>query len=272
MNEEFTPPTNDEEPAVSQEAESEQNITKEAALIRAEHLLRTARYGVLSTVSQKRDGWPFGSILPYAISKDGDLIIYTATIAEHTRNFKADSRVSLLVHQEAVAGDIQAHGRLTVMGEVEAVPPSDTETIWSRYIARLPEASGYSNTHGFNLYRIRPMHLRYIGGFGEIFWLEPQAYREHVASDPLTDMKDQIVNHMNSDHQDALRLYCKAFKKMTVDQARMTSVDAWGFDVMTQGPDNHFRFDFVQRADHNSIRPILVDWVKRARAQEGLPT
>ena len=39
----------------------------------ARQMLRAHRYGVLSTLSKKFDGYPFGSIIPYLVDHDGSL-------------------------------------------------------------------------------------------------------------------------------------------------------------------------------------------------------
>ncbi|MBK8011839.1 MAG: pyridoxamine 5'-phosphate oxidase family protein [Deltaproteobacteria bacterium] len=161
-----------------EEAESAQRIDRDEAVTQAVHLLRAARHGVLSTISHKHDGWPFGSVVPYALTVDGDILIYTASIAQHTRNFRADPRACLLVYEDPSRdADVQAHARLSVMGTVaEAIQPEAAQ-LWPLYQARVPSAPAYGQTHDFKLYRIVPAHLRYIGGFGAIFWLDVEAYR-----------------------------------------------------------------------------------------------
>jgi putative heme iron utilization protein len=107
---------------------------------------------------------------------------------------------------------------------------------------------------------------RYIGGFGRIFWLEPQELRLDPESDPLAAGARGIIDHMNEDHADALKLYCSAFKSVRPARAVMVGVDQWGFDVECTSPDVRLRFDFDAPATMESIRPIVVDLVKRARA------
>src|SRR5215470_16012673 len=60
-------------------------------------MLARERNGVLSTLSAKETGWPYGSITPYAQFESGEPIILISEIAEHTRNLHRDARVSLLV-------------------------------------------------------------------------------------------------------------------------------------------------------------------------------
>ena len=59
--------------------------------------LRAHYHGVLSTRSRAMEGWPFGSVVPYALDAQAWPILCASRLAEHTKNFAADSRVSLLV-------------------------------------------------------------------------------------------------------------------------------------------------------------------------------
>lgn len=233
------------------------------------NLLWQRRYGTLSTLSRRYDGWPFGSITPYALDRTMAPLILIASIAEHTKNITADPRVSLLVH-ETGEGDVQAHGRVTVLGEARVVSAEDRADAEARYMARLPQAKGYFQTHDFALYRIEPKAVRFIGGFGRIHWLEAAPLM--TLPDPLAPGAKGILAHMNADHGDALRLYCQAFKGTTVEVARMVGVDTYGFDVETEGPSHRFRFDFPAPATGESIRKVMVELVGAARAKVATPS
>lgn len=139
----------------------------------ARNLLRAHRYGVLSTLSKKFDGFPFGSITPYMVDHDGSLLILISTLAEHTKNIQADARVSLICHNQRDP-HIQTQGRVTVLGLAEAV--SDKAGVGVRYLRYFPEAQTYFEMHDFGFYRIRPTAIRYIGGFGRIHWVQMGNY------------------------------------------------------------------------------------------------
>lgn len=139
----------------------------------ARNLLRAHRYGVLSTLSKKFDGFPFGSITPYMVDHDGSLLILISTLAEHTKNIQADARVSLICHNQRDP-HIQTQGRVTLLGLAEAV--SDKAGVSARYLRYFPEAQTYFEMHDFGFYRIRPTAIRYIGGFGRIHWVQMGNY------------------------------------------------------------------------------------------------
>ena len=48
-------------------------------------------------------------------------------------------------------------------------------------------------------------------------------------SDPLAEQKNDIMQHMNADHKDALIRLAKWFAGIEAQEAEMTSVDRLGF-------------------------------------------
>lgn len=232
----------------------------------AARLLRKRPDAVLCTISKRVVGWPFGSIAPYALSAFGEPILFISTIAEHTKNIAADDRVSLLIRDDAEGGDAQALGRLTVMGRASRVPDGQLADAKARYLARVPSASEYSEAHDFAYYRVSLEHLRYIGGFGQIFWLVPGKLKLDPALDPLAKGAGAIIDHMNLDHADALSNYCRAFKGVSPGGVRMIGVDQFGFDVECQSPAVRLRFDFEEPARMETIRAVVVKMAKEARA------
>ena len=54
-------------------------------------LLRNASEGVLSTISVRNDGYPFGSFVTFVTDVDRSILIYASNIAQHTINYKAPS-------------------------------------------------------------------------------------------------------------------------------------------------------------------------------------
>src|SRR5438270_12005687 len=87
-------------------------------------LLEQERSGVLATLSASRAGWPFASVVPYALSERGEPVLLLSSLAEHTRNALADGRASLLVQDHDSLADPQAGARVTILGEIELVAES----------------------------------------------------------------------------------------------------------------------------------------------------
>ncbi|MDD2700220.1 MAG: pyridoxamine 5'-phosphate oxidase family protein [Sideroxydans sp.] len=159
----------------------------------ARQLLRAHRYGALGTLSQKFDGHPFTSITPYMVDHDGSLLILISGLAEHTKNIQGDSRVSLITHNQDDP-HIQTQGRVTVVGH--AVFQQDRERCGKRYLRYFPEAQTYFDMADFNFYRITPLAIRFIGGFGDIHWVKTERYL--VPRHALMEEEESLLAELNS--------------------------------------------------------------------------
>jgi len=222
-------------------------------------MLRAHRYGVLSTLSKKFDGYPFGSITPYLVDHDGSLLILISTLAEHTKNILHDPRVSMITHDQRDP-HIQTQGRVTVLGNAEQEPGREQAGL--RYLRYFPEAGSYFAMHDFSFYRIRPMAIRYIGGFGRIHWVDMENYA--LQPYPLIEEESGVIAHMNSDHQDTMRNYCSHFHQCTALDVAMLGIDIDGFDV--RADDQVLRFDFAQPVtDAQQARTALVEMAHAAK-------
>lgn len=207
----------------------------------ARNLLNTKDFGILSTLSLKLGGFPFGSVVPYCLDGEGMPVILISTIAEHTKNIQHDNRCSITVISENT--DVQANGRLTVIGNMEVIEEKEKE-VSQRYYRHFPKSRAYSQTHNFSFYRLRPIAIRFIGGFGAIHWLEVSDF---LVKNPFHGQgEDSIVEHMNDDHGKDLVSYCVHYKQMTIteeDMVRMAGIDAFGFDVFVNEQKVRFSFD-----------------------------
>lgn len=57
-----------------------------------------------------------------------------------------------------------------------------SEVLLDKYIALYPEAASYRNAHDFQLWQLDVVRVRYIGGFGKIFWLEQNEWQAQPKS------------------------------------------------------------------------------------------
>lgn len=203
----------------------------------ARRLLNHQSVGVLSTHSLDVEGYPFGSIAPYALNYESEPTILISDLAQHTHNIKRNTKVSLTVFDQCV-DDPQSNARLTWIGDAELIDPNDT-AIRDRYLRYFPSAESYFQTHDFSFYRIHLRRARFIGGFGQIFWIEPDAM---LVKNPFRETEQGIVEHMNCDHQKALVHYSKVLGRESVDSVAMTGIDSEGFDMLADK--RKLRMDF----------------------------
>jgi putative heme iron utilization protein len=203
---------------------------------RARTLVHLARVGALSTMSRKHPGWPFGSVMPYALDDSGRPLFLISSMAMHTQNLEADPRASLLVTQSEGAVDPLGASRLTLMGEIKKVLDEDKVVVRKIYLARHENARYWVDFEDFAFYRMEVSDLYFVGGFGVMGWVSAADYLNSEA-DPLAEVAPAIIEHMNKDHSDSLLLLARVFAGAEADQATMTSVDRLGFHVRLKTPE-----------------------------------
>lgn len=224
----------------------------------ARHHLRAHKHGVLSTLSRALDGYPFGSIVPFALDDRAYPVILASRLAEHTRNFSADPRVSLLVHE--AGADVQAGARVTLLGKT--VPIAAGEPVAERYLRYFPAARDYLRLD-FDFYRIEPVTLRVVAGPGKIHWISREAYMP--PENNLAVHENDILAHMNADHADSLRGYCRFYHRRNAANPAMVGIDCDGFDVRADGELLRFAFD-PPVLDATQARAALVAMAQQSRA------
>ena len=238
---------------------------------RARTLMHLGRLGSLSTLSRKQPGFPFGSVMPYAVDERGRPIFLISTMAMHTQNLQADSRASLLVTQTGADGDPLGASRITVLGNVVAVERSETADLRKLYLASYPNSKYWVDYEDFSFYRLEVVDVYYVGGFGVMGWVAASDYGR-AQPDPLADSAHEIIQHMNTDHKDALVLLAREFAGIQAQEATMISVDRLGFHLrlLTQDGVRGARIAFIQEVNNPAeTRKVLVEMVNRARHPSG---
>lgn len=102
---------------------------------RVRTLVSLCTIATLSTVSRKRSGYPFGSLMPYTIDGTGRPIFLISNMAMHTQNIQADPRASLFVGQVG-DGDPLGTARATLVGDVLPAPEDEIGEARQRYLSR----------------------------------------------------------------------------------------------------------------------------------------
>ncbi len=235
---------------------------------RARTLMTSTTTGSMATMAAEDDGYPFGSIVTYALDYAGRPLLCLSDIAEHTRNLKADPKTSIMVIAQSDRDTDQlALGRVTLMGEVTAVPSDETASVTAAYRASHPHAY-YADFDDFAFYRMAIKSVRYVGGFGHMSWVTADAYAA-AEPDPLRPDARGILQHMNDDHADALVAYCQAFGgEPETTSATMLTVDRYGFDVLAVKPEGRraVRIPFGELCDTtDAVRAATIRLVGEAR-------
>lgn len=223
----------------------------------ARRYLRAHRAGILSTLSARLGGYPFGSIVPFVLDRDCRPVILVSALAEHTKNLVADPRTSLIVHD--YAEDVQSGARLTLVGDAARLADDAAQ---ARYLRQFPAAQDLLALGDFSFWAIAPKRLLFIRGFGRIDWIDVAELAPPANS--LAEAEAEIVAHMNADHTVALADYCRHYRGVTPVAVEMTGIDCDGFDVRADGRLLRFEFpDAVTNA--GKAREALVAMAREAR-------
>jgi heme iron utilization protein len=234
---------------------------------RVRTLMSLVPVATLSTLSRKHPGFPFGSLMPFALDSAGRPTFLISNMAMHTQNLKTDPRCSLFVTQPAPDGDPLGAARATLVGNAGPVSEDDLASARERYLARHENSRYWVDFADFGFFRLEPVDIYYVGGFGVMGWVEAQDY-ENAAPDPLAESASDILVHMNTDHVDAMVLLAKCHAGIEAIEATMTSVDRLGFTLRLKTSDGvkGTRINFLREvATPQDTRAVLVEMVKKAR-------
>lgn len=230
---------------------------------RTRTLLISERVGTLATNSQRHPGFPFASVMPYALSDDGSPVFLISAMAIHTQNAIADPRASLLVMQSGGDGDPLGAPRVTLLGNVAKC----VGEVRDAYLARHPNAKYWVDFSDFAFFRLEVTDVYFVGGFGVMGWVDVVDYKD-AEPDPLVDCAAGIIEHMNADHAGALANIARHFASLDAQEATMLSVDRLGFIVRVRTPEGMkgARIVFPEPVrSREDARRVLVEMAKSSR-------
>jgi putative heme iron utilization protein len=234
---------------------------------RVRTLMSLVAVATLSTSSRKHAGFPFGSLMPFALDAAGRPIFLISNMAMHTQNLRADPRCSLFVMQAAADGDPLGAARATLLGNAKPVPEEELASVRESYLARHENSRYWVDFADFHFFRLEPIDVYYVGGFGVMGWVEAPEYVS-AAADPLAEAAPGIVAHMNADHADSMILLAKTHTGIAATEAAMTSVDRLGFTLRLKTEDGMkgARINFPREV-HTAMetRAVLVEMVRAAK-------
>ena len=224
----------------------------------ARKLLRSLDCGVLATMSQELPGFPFGSVTPYVTTHDGHVVILVSDIAQHTKNMGENDKVCLTVMDNA-DGNKQEQGRATIIGHARPVPSDRLDEASERYFAFFPEARHYSKAHAFTFFWIETVRVRYIGGFGKIFWIEEEDWG--VPAPEWSTEEAEIVKHMNDDHSSAVVAMTKVHAQVDDPEATLIAMDPEGCHLKTKCGIHYLSFG-TSAMTKDSVREAMIALTK----------
>jgi putative heme iron utilization protein len=227
----------------------------------AKKLLREARSGALASL-MPGGGDPYCSLVNVATDTSGAPLMLLSTLAIHTKNLRADGRVSLML-DERKEGDPLEGARVMLMGEVAEVRSSSARVA---YLLRHPGAEQYVDFADFGFFRVEIKRAHLVAGFGRIVDLTPPDILTDVSdAQALIEAEAEAIAHINADHAEACRLYATKLLGAADGDWRCVGIDPEGIEL--QHGRMALRLDFPQRVNApGPLRAVLKQLADQARA------
>lgn len=231
----------------------------------ARGLLRSLDRAALGTVMRPdtpEAGSPYASLVLVAVDHDASPLLLISTLADHTKNLAANPVVSLLFDGTVGLDEPLTGPRVSVQGRAAK---TDNEQLKARFVTRHPGSAMYAGFKDFAFWRVSVSRAHLVAGFGKIHWLPADEILYRPVAEALRDAETGILEHMNSEHADAVQLYATKLLGREGDGWIMTGVDPEGADLRRGG--TVLRLPFVKPVtDAEQARVELVRLVKQARA------
>ena len=230
-------------------AVAEADVAAEAAiyLSSAERARTTAELGIatgaaLSTLcaaGSATEGAPFTTHVDYVLDSSGAPVLLLDTArAEHSKNLLGaggSARCSALLAARAAGTPPAAAARVTVVGEVEAVAADaeDRVVLEALFGVNHAYADDVLSTAEFDLYRLVPESVYFVGGFGvAATWVPVDDYGDARADAVAKEARDLCVA-LNDDKRSDDRAMAAAQLLDVADAAKVSvmAVDRLGLDL-----------------------------------------
>ncbi|KAJ6693983.1 hypothetical protein OIU85_004746 [Salix viminalis] len=231
-------------------------------------VLNQSTHGMLSTISQKHEGYPSGSMVDFACDADGSPILVVNSVAVHAKDLLANPKCSLLV-----AKDPEDRTDLVITLHGDSIPVSEKDVVAVRtaYLAKHPDAFRV-DFGDFQFMRIEPKVVQYVSGVATTLLGSGEFSKEEYQTakvDPIAQFSKPIGSHMNRDHAEDTRLIVQHSTSIPVDSAYMLDVDSLGFNVKAvyQGNTYKLRIPFPRRAEERKdVKTLVIEMLQAAKS------
>lgn len=231
--------------------------------------------GMLSTISKKYDGFPFGSMVGFAADGRGRPVLAISSLSPHTRDLAQDPRCSLLVSRNPLE---QSETLVTLVGTAKAVPEAEVAQVREAYLSKHPNAF-WVDFGDFSFVRIEPATVRFTANIatfavGASVAELPGAEYMGAAADPIAAFEDAIADDWNRQHAGATRALVRAALGADVAAAAVVGADRLGLRVEAElgGQLSKLRLPFPRpAAGRSDVDALLAEMVAAAGQRAAVP-
>jgi hypothetical protein len=229
----------------------------------ARKLIRGAAAATLATSAE---GMPFASLVTPASAPDLSPLMLLSSLSEHTRHLRAEPRCALLFSGAPESANPQTAPRVTLTGLAEPVPEAEVPALKARWLARHPYAALYADFADFSLWRVRPGGALLVGGFARANRLKlAELLPATAAVARLAAVEADILDHVNTDHPDAVAAIAQGLLGGGAGAWRLTAADTDGCDLALE--ERVLRWPWpAPVADADGVRKALILAAREGRA------
>ena len=196
----------------------------------------------LSTQTDKLGGAALCTFAEYVLDGDGaPVLLLDARRAEHSKNLQADPRCSLLLQARDLDDRAAAVARVTIAGTATPVPKSapDRVVLETQFGVAHPYADALLEDGRFDLWRVNPTEIFYVGGFGVgTTWVDKDDYTE-AKPDAVAHEAVGLCKTLNGDkHAQDRSTIASTLLGLDDSEVRVDGVDRLGLDVRVKTPDS----------------------------------
>ncbi len=221
--------------------------------------------GVLSTLgSYEEEGFPLGSITPYVLTEEGEVIILISDLAPHTHNIWKNPRVCFTVF-DMESNYKQASPRVSLISKASQVnedkEPERFERVSEKYFTFFPMARNYFKAHNFYFFSLSPVHVHFVRTFGQIYDYNAEGLW-HLPTPEWKGTEASAIDHMNEDHADTLKRYGKTLLGKDLNDVELAAVDSEGFHMKSEKKFYYLNF----KGEANDMDGLHREFVVLAKA------
>lgn len=215
---------------------------------------------VLSTFSQRFEGFPYASFLDYAADQDGSLIISISSLAPHRKDLEENRRCCCLIMKDKLD---RSDVLVTYMGEALEVSELEQQKVRDVFLSKHPEAF-WVDFGDFKFMRIQPKQIRFGSGIVTPFNRTGDFSGEefsHANLDPIAGFSKPIATHMNKDHADVTKSMVEKAIGIKVENATIIDLDTLGLNVQVifHGKPVKLRLPFPRPAvDRKDVKTLII--------------
>jgi len=231
-------------------------------------IIRSARKAFLNTIANPEDksfaGWPSTSMVTVTAAWDGSPVLMLSDIAYHSQNIKADNRCALMFDGTADYANPQEGPRVSVVGKLKK---TNDKKLHERFLKHHQKARIYADFGDFNFYKMTVEKFHFVGGFARAVWVnKTKALLAKSDWIEIAGGETDILEHMNADHTEAVRLYGTKLLGKRGKHWQMIGIDPEGCDLKCGNSLHRLNFN-DKNPTSAKIRRTLVDLAARARGK-----